>query len=80
MLGHNPSYVWRSIHASHVVVRQGLKWSIGDGSKINVWHFPWLKDDDVSFVTSEMVAGYEELRVSDLMQQNERQWNEVLIH
>jgi hypothetical protein len=45
-----------------------------------VWCFPWLKDDDVSFVTSEMVAGYEELRVSDLMQQNERQWNEVLIH
>jgi hypothetical protein len=62
------------------VVRQGLKWSIGDGSKINVWRFPWLKDGNVSFVTSEMVAGYEELRVSDLMQQNERQWNEVLIH
>jgi len=24
-LGHNPSYVWRSIHASHVIVRGGLK-------------------------------------------------------
>ncbi|MCI12813.1 putative ribonuclease H protein, partial [Trifolium medium] len=79
-LGHNPSYVWRSIHASQVVVRRGLKWSIGDGSKINVWRVSWLKDDENPFVTSAMIASSEELCVSDLMQQNERKWNEDLIH
>lgn len=27
-LGHNPSFVWRSIHASWVVVKEGLQWRI----------------------------------------------------
>ncbi|MCH79557.1 retrotransposon protein [Trifolium medium] len=79
-LGHNPSYVWRSIHASQVVVRRGLKWSIGDGSKINVWHFPWLRDEDNPYITSSIMAGYEGMLVSELLQPNEMQWNEALIH
>lgn len=31
-LGHNPSFVWRSIHASWVVVKEGLQWRIGNGN------------------------------------------------
>ena len=41
-LGNNPSYVWGSIFASPVVVRQGMKWKIGNGSSINIWHDLWL--------------------------------------
>jgi hypothetical protein len=36
-LGHNPSFIWRSVHASQVVVKGGLRWRIGDGRNINVW-------------------------------------------
>jgi hypothetical protein len=28
-LGHNPSFVWRSIFSAKVVVRQGAHWKIG---------------------------------------------------
>ena len=35
-LGHNPSFVKRSIHASWVVVEEGLQWRIGDENPINV--------------------------------------------
>jgi hypothetical protein len=35
-LGHNPSYVWRSIHTSQVIVKRGLQWQIGNGERINV--------------------------------------------
>jgi hypothetical protein len=36
-LGHNPSYIWRSIHASQVVVRTGLIWRLGNDMNIHVW-------------------------------------------
>nr|KYP48455.1 hypothetical protein KK1_029830 [Cajanus cajan] len=36
-LGHNPSFIWRSIHASQVLIRQGARWCIGNGSSINIW-------------------------------------------
>jgi hypothetical protein len=53
-LGHDSSYVWRSIHASQVVFRRGLKLSIGDGSRINVWRIPWLKDEENPFNLSHV--------------------------
>jgi hypothetical protein len=62
------------------VVRRGLRWRIGDGSKINVWHFPWIRDDDNPYITTLTVADYDGMRVSELMQPNERKWNETLIH
>jgi hypothetical protein len=39
-LGHNPTYVWRSIHASHVVIKKGLRWKLGNGEKVYVWNQP----------------------------------------
>ncbi|PNX74788.1 ribonuclease H [Trifolium pratense] len=35
-LGHNPSYVWGSIWSSRIVLREGYRWRIGDGSKIPI--------------------------------------------
>lgn len=40
-LGHSPSYSSRSIWHSRVLVKEGLKWSIGDGSNIHVFNDPW---------------------------------------
>jgi hypothetical protein len=57
-----------------------LRWRIGDGSKINVWHFPWIRNDDNPYVTTLTVADYEGMRVSELMQPNGRKLNETLIH
>lgn len=35
-LGHNPSFVWRSIHASKVVLKGVLKWKVMNGTKIMI--------------------------------------------
>ncbi|PNY17449.1 hypothetical protein L195_g014192 [Trifolium pratense] len=42
--------------------------------------FMLCRDNDNPYVTSLTVADYEGMRVSDLMQPNERKWNEALIH
>ena len=43
-LGHNPSYVWRSILQSCFIVRGGARWRIGTGTNIPILDEPWLKD------------------------------------
>ncbi|XP_024630838.1 uncharacterized protein [Medicago truncatula] len=41
-LGHNPSFVWRSILSAKVVVRQGARWKIGAGFDIPIISEPWI--------------------------------------
>jgi hypothetical protein len=73
-LGHNPSYVWRSIHASQAVVKRGLRWRIGNGTSINVWNQPWLRDEKQLFLTTNMGAGQEAMTVSDLVNHEDGTW------
>ncbi|CAN0846980.1 hypothetical protein LINGRAHAP2_LOCUS4739, partial [Linum grandiflorum] len=39
-LGNLPTYVWRSIHAAQMVVREGCRWSLGDGRSVKVFLEP----------------------------------------
>jgi len=41
-LGHNPSYVCRSILRARFLVRGGARWSIGTGGDIPILDEPWL--------------------------------------
>jgi len=43
-LGHNPSYVWRSLWNAREVVSRGLKRSIGTGETLSVSNQSWLRD------------------------------------
>jgi hypothetical protein len=79
-LGHNPSYVWRSIHASQVVVKHGLRWWLGKGDKINVWRQPWLREIDNALITTSLIHGKENMKVSDLINHETRSWRRELIH
>ncbi|PNX70610.1 ribonuclease H, partial [Trifolium pratense] len=43
-IGHNPSYVWRSIWSTKALIREGSRWCIGDGSSIPICAENWLGD------------------------------------
>jgi hypothetical protein len=73
-LGHNPSFIWRSIYTSRAIVRGGLRWCIGDGRRINIWHEPWLRDDANSYVTSPIIQGMVHYIVADLMNSTNHTW------
>lgn len=44
-IGHNPSYVWRSVLASKDLIRKGTRWRVGDGMSIRILDQPWLPND-----------------------------------
>ena len=41
-IGHNPSYTWQSIMAAQNLVKEGIRWRIGNGANVRVWMDKWL--------------------------------------
>ena len=41
-IGQNPSYVWRSLMVVQNIIQRGMRWQVGDGKKIRVWHDKWV--------------------------------------
>jgi hypothetical protein len=79
-LGHNPSFVWRSIYTSQVIVRGGLRWCIGDGRSIELWKEPWLRSNECSYITTPMLQGGEHMKVADIMETGSSRWNWSMIN
>lgn len=46
MVGHNPSYTWCSIWSSRVLLKEGIRWRIGNSSNVHVWDHSWLCEED----------------------------------
>jgi hypothetical protein len=78
-LGNNPSYVWRSINASQVIVKRGLRWKLGSGAKVHVWKQPWLRDDTNALNTIDITQGRADMRVADLIDYITGSWKNDLI-
>lgn len=76
-LGLNGSYSWRSIWGLKALLKEGLIWLVGDGSKINIFTDPWLTDELGRFVQTPIC---EEINlISDLVDQDLKEWNFNLI-
>ncbi|XP_058784709.1 uncharacterized protein LOC131659551 [Vicia villosa] len=78
MLGHNPSFVWRSIWSSKFVAHGGYKWTIGSGEGISAWNQNWLHDNTSLISLWPNVPSVAKLKVADLMIANSK-WNYNLI-
>ncbi|CAJ2643989.1 unnamed protein product [Trifolium pratense] len=78
-IGHNPSYVWRSIWSAKFVVRTGYKWSIGTGHNIPIWDSRWLSDGSILSQPTNMHVNLADMRVSDILEPNVKQWNPTLV-
>ena len=69
-LGNNPSYVWRSLLAARELIREGSIWQVSDGRTIKVSTHKWLSHKPV-FIGEPQPN----LMVSELIDENSRQWN-----
>ena len=74
-LGNNPSYVWRSLMAAQKLVQHGLRWQIDNGFNVQVWKDKWLPSSSTYKVVSPRLNSPADLRVSELIDLDNRCWN-----
>ena len=66
-IGNKPSFVWRSIMAAQKIVKQGMRWQVGNGSNIQVWEDKWVPNSSTCKVVSPRIDAFSNLRVSELI-------------
>jgi hypothetical protein len=61
------------------LLKKGIIWRIGSGSKVNIWRDPWVNSEPSRRIT--MKKGRARFRwVSQLMVPGRREWNEQVIN
>ncbi|XP_074361952.1 uncharacterized protein LOC141702152, partial [Apium graveolens] len=76
-LGHNPSYVWRSILEAQTLLKRA-RWRIGDGHSISVMGQPWLSEVQNPFITTQHIA-LQGAKVHSLFKTDTKVWDEEII-
>lgn len=74
-LGYCPSYTWRSTWSSRVILAEGLRFKIEDGSNVKVWHDKWLRDVKNPKLETPLMASLEDIRVRNLLIRNNLEWD-----
>ena len=70
----NPSYAWRSIMAAQSVVREGIKWRVGNGRNIQIWEDKWLPSTPTHRVASPRLFLHPDTLVGQLIDQENVIW------
>lgn len=78
-LGHNPSFVWRSVLEAREVVRMGARRRVGNGEEINIIDDPWLPCKNNPRVTTTH-PGLVGKNVSALFETGTMAWDTDLVH
>ncbi|KAF5466911.1 hypothetical protein F2P56_016793 [Juglans regia] len=78
-LGRVPSQIWRSIWSSLDLLKEGLRWRVGDGQMINIWGQRWLPTPSSFSVQSPNPFLNTCVKVKDLMLEGRKVWNEGFI-
>lgn len=74
-LGHHPSHAWRSIFQGNQLIKQGLRWRIGDGRSTHIWKDPWIDNPPRPARPSLSLPNHQS-KVADLIQKLGTKWNE----
>ena len=74
-LGHNPSYVWRSILAAKEVVVQGSRVQVGSSRSISIGKDSWLPDLQDGCVSTNLNEELAAAPVNNLMMPHQRAWD-----
>lgn len=56
-VGHNPSYVWRSLCWSRDLLDPGLRWRVANGDSIRIFQDAWVPRLDSGRITSRIASG-----------------------
>ena len=69
-MGHNPSYVWRSLLSAREVILAGSKWQVGNGETIKILSHEWLPHPPE--LNGDIL---EDMCVKEVIDQQMKQWD-----
>ncbi|CAN6580631.1 unnamed protein product [Malus baccata var. baccata] len=75
--GKNTSWGWKGIFEARKVLQHGIRWRVGDGTKINIRDDPWFPKP-TTFVVKPRDC-LQETMVSELIEPNSRSWKSEVI-
>ncbi|XP_042944738.1 uncharacterized mitochondrial protein AtMg00310-like [Carya illinoinensis] len=78
-LGSKPSLIWRSIWNARALVKEGIRWRVGDGSKIKIWGSKWLPSPSSFSIQSPVSVLQVDAKVEELIDKQKGEWNEERI-
>ena len=65
-------HAWHNILKGRDVLLKGSRWSVRSGENISIWNDAWLPSQEHPRVLSDIVPGFEDGRVSDLINPSTR--------
>ena len=69
------SYAWQSILKGREVLKEGMRWRVGDGTSIWIWTDPWLPSEFLPFVSLPVAQAFEEAKVVSLIDPVTKEWH-----
>lgn len=73
-LGHNPSFIWRSLPEAKQLLIDGIRWRVGNGTHIQILGQPWLLTKENPFITLSPEPLYDQM-VASLMCTDKKEWD-----
>ena len=74
------SYAWSSILKGWDLLLKGVRWRVGCGEDISVWNDAWLPSPIQTRVSSHIVQGFEDMKVSELIDPVAHKWDQNLLN
>ena len=74
------SHAWHSFLKGRDVLLKGAKWRVGCGEDISIWNDTCLPSQEHPRVLLDIVPGFEDNRVVDLINPGTRTWDANLVH
>lgn len=74
-----PSYSWRRLHGAMYILKQGIRWVVGDGESLDIWVSRWLPAP-INFrpiCRSNNVEG--RMKVTEIINRDEGCWKEDIV-
>lgn len=78
-LGHNPSFVWKTIFEAKKLLLDGIRWRIGSGEDINIVGQPWLLQTNNSWCITTVSQMLENAKVAFLFCMERKEWDVDII-
>lgn len=69
------SHAWQSILKGREVLKEAMRWRVGDGTSIWIWTDPWLPSEFLPFVSLPVAQAFEEAKVVSLIDLVTKEWH-----